>query len=240
MKSPRFDWEEYSGILKLTGGTLPESVGKRSSIGDLFSAATAALFFHILLAIAISLAVITVPRPNPPQLVVMLPDENKGQDLVVHRLTKPTDKTPSMASTQRVNVETSIAVSDFSLPEVEDTTALDVTAMVDGMAKVGSGMSLSVDTHQQSDVNFFGISSGGKRIVFIIDAQKKMLVDEKGGMFAYDKVKNEIGAMLSSLNRRDPLQHHGLRGKKRGLPSAMNSSRPSSQTNARPRNGWIP
>jgi len=28
-----------------------------------------------------------------------------------------------------------------------------------------------------------------------------MLVDEKGGMFAYDKVKNEIGAMLAGLSR---------------------------------------
>ena len=50
-------------------------------------------------------------------------------------------------------------------------------------------------------MNFFGISSGGKKIVFVIDATPKMLVDEKGGMFAYDKVKNEIASMLLGLNR---------------------------------------
>jgi len=52
-----------------------------------------------------------------------------------------------------------------------------------------------------SDINFFGISAGGKRIVFIVDATREMLVDEKGGMFAYDKVKNEIGVMLAGMNR---------------------------------------
>ncbi len=50
-------------------------------------------------------------------------------------------------------------------------------------------------------MSFFGISGSGKKIVFIIDATPSMLVDEKGGMDAYDNVKTEVGSMLVNLNR---------------------------------------
>lgn len=194
-------WEKYAGKLNLTAGALPETVGKPSRYGDRLSAMSLAIIAHCVIAVLVSLVAIHTPRPNPPKLVLTIPDIHEAEDLVVHKLTKPAEIEPSAASMQAVNVVTSIQMSNFNLPEVEDTSMLDVTAMIDGNVAVGAGMKLSLNTHQQSDVNFFGISSGGKKIVFIIDATKPMLVDEKGGMFAYDKVKNEIGAMLSNLNR---------------------------------------
>lgn len=194
-------WEQYSGKLNLTAGEIPEKVEKTSRLGDRISAMSLAVILHLIGAVVVSLVVINTPRPNPPKLIVTMPDVNDSDDLIVHKLTKPAEIDPSAAAMQAVNVMTSIEISSFALPEVEDTTMLDVTAMVDGAAKLGAGMRLSLDTHQQSDVNFFGISSGGKKIVFVIDATKPMLVDEKGGMFAYDKVKNEIGSMLANLNR---------------------------------------
>ena len=194
-------WENYAGKLHLTGGELPDAVGKKSQLPDRFSAFSIAVIFHLLSALFVSFVVFSVPRPRPPQLIATIPDKNEADDLVVHRLTKPAEIEPSAAAMQAVNVTTSISVSEFSLPDVEDTTTLDVTAMIDGIAESGAGMSISRDFHQQSDVNFFGISSGGKKIVFVIDATPKMLVDEKGGMFAYDKVKSEIASMLVSLNR---------------------------------------
>ncbi len=194
-------WEGYSGALQLSDGRVPEASASPSPAVDRFSALATALLLHALFAIAVSLVVIHVPRPNPPELVVTLPDENDGDDLIVQRLTRPAEREPSAAAAQAVNVETSLALSGFALPEVEDRRTLDVTAMVDGLAEIGAGMSLSEDAHRQSDVNFFGISSGGERVVFIIDADPGMLVDEKGGMFAYDKVKNEIAAVMGGLNR---------------------------------------
>ena len=194
-------WENYAGKLHLTGGELPDGVAEESQTGDRFSAFSVAVILHLLVALLISFVFIQIPRPNPPKLIVSMPDENVTDDLVVHRLTKPADKKPSAAAAQAVNVATTISISDFALPEVEDTTSLDVTAMIDGIAAVGAGMSISSNVHQESDVNFFGIASGGKRIVFVIDATPKMLVDEKGGMFAYDKVKSELASMLIHLNR---------------------------------------
>jgi hypothetical protein len=62
-------------------------------------------------------------------------------------------------------------------------------------------MSLTGKAVNSSDVNFFGLSGSGRKIVFIIDATPEMLVDEKGGMSAYNKVKEEVGVMLANLNR---------------------------------------
>lgn len=194
-------WENYSGKLNLTRGEIPLSVGARPQGGDRISAMSLAIVVHVVVAILISLVVVRVPRPNPPKLVLTMPETTDSDELVVKKLTKREPVKPSAASRQMVNVLTSVHFSEVSLPEVEDTTTLDVTAMFDGAAELGLGMSLSPDTHSQSDVNFFGISSGGDEIVFVVDATRSMLVDEKGGMFAYDKVKKEIASMLVSLNR---------------------------------------
>lgn len=194
-------WENYSGKLKLTKGEIPVSVGARPQGGDRISAMSLAILVHVVVAIVISLVVVSVPRPNPPKLVLTMPETTDSDELVVKKLTRRQEIKPSAASRQMVNVVTSVHFSDVSLPDVENTTALDVTAMFDGAAELGLGMSLSPDTHSQSDVNFFGISSGGDEIVFVVDATRSMLVDEKGGMFAYDKVKKEIASMLINLNR---------------------------------------
>ena len=48
---------------------------------------------------------------------------------------------------------------------------------------------------------FFGIKASGNRVIFIIDASRFMLTDEKGGIPAYNKVKDEIAQMMAGLNR---------------------------------------
>ncbi len=194
-------WENYTGKLKLAEGTAPQQIEVKPRAGERISAISFALMIHLIVAVLVSLVVISIPRPLPPVIVLTVPDTADKDDLIVHKLTKPAEIDPSAAARQAVNVISSVEMSNFALPEVENTEMLDVTAMVDGVASAGAGMSLSVKTHLQSDVNFFGISSGGDKIVFVIDATKPMLVDEKGGMFAYNKVKEEIGAMLETLNR---------------------------------------
>ncbi|MEO0415803.1 MAG: hypothetical protein AAF226_12730, partial [Verrucomicrobiota bacterium] len=193
-------WDSYDGDLNLCDGYLPGASGRSSAMGERLSAFTIALIVHVAIAALISLIIVAVPRPKPPQLIATLPVDSK-RELVVTRITKPEQVTPSAASAQAVDVLTTLAISDFALPEVENTDNFKVTALTSGQSDFGAGMSLHLDKVEDSDVNFFGISGGGKRIVFVVDATEHMLVDEKGGMFAYDKVKDEIGAMLSGLNR---------------------------------------
>jgi len=105
----------------------------------------------------------------------------------------------SAASAAASFVISSTAAAPTVVPDFEETPTTDVAAYLTDV-KAGLGMSLEGEA-EESDVNFFGIQSGGRKIVFIVDATPTMLVDEKGGMFAYDKVKTEVGVMLASLNR---------------------------------------
>ncbi|MEM7699869.1 MAG: hypothetical protein AAF236_15850, partial [Verrucomicrobiota bacterium] len=77
----------------------------------------------------------------------------------------------------------------------------DVTVMMAGLQPNGSGIDLGLQAPDSSTVSFFGVSGTGRSVVFIVDSTKEMLIDEKGGMLAFDKVKNEIGALLTQLKR---------------------------------------
>lgn len=194
-------WENYDGDLNLTLAEYAPPTQRSSALPERFSAVTLAIMFHLVLIVLVSLVVIHTPRPKPPQLVLSIPHEREVL-LTTTRITKPTtEMKPAAASAQAVNVISSISNSSFTLPEIEDTENYKITSMITGLQPTGQGMSFSTEATKETDINFFGISGGGKKIVFVIDATPEMLIDEKGGMTAYDKVKNEVAAMLASLNR---------------------------------------
>ncbi len=194
-------WKAYQGNINLTGGEIPRSEARPVSSPERISAVSMAIFFHFVLFFLVSLIAIEVSRPKPPQLIATIPQE-KEATLTITKLTRPTvEFKPTAAAAQAINVFTSVSESSFSMPDVDNSTNVKFVSMLPGMQEVGKGMSFSTDATEASDVNFFGISGGGKKIVFVIDATPFMLVDEKGGMDAYDKVKNEVGIMLANLNR---------------------------------------
>jgi hypothetical protein len=191
---------EADSDLFLAEGEVPRPQSRQSAAPQKISALTMALLFHVCSFFLLGFIVIAIPRPNPPKLIATVVQETQI-DMVPTRITRLTDPKPAAASTAPANVIASLANSSVRIPEFEKSQSVDVTAMVTGIQPTGIGVSFMGDAREMSDVNFFGISAGGKRIVFIIDATKFMLLDEKGGMFAYDKVKAEIGAMLAGLNR---------------------------------------
>ncbi|MCB1203628.1 MAG: hypothetical protein KDN18_05170, partial [Verrucomicrobiae bacterium] len=161
-----------------------------------------ALLAHVALLVLLSLVAIQIYRPEPPQLVVSVLHEREAE-LVTTKLSRPTTEVkPSAASAQAIDVISSLSASStFQIPDVENSTDLVVSSTLPGVAPAGTGMSFSTEAVDSSDVNFFGLSGSGRKIVFIIDATPEMLVDEKGGMSAYNKVKQEVGIMLANLNR---------------------------------------
>lgn len=50
-----------------------------------------------------------------------------------------------------------------------------------------------------SELNVFGISDKGERILFMIDAGRNMLTDDKGGMHSYNAIKDELVRLISGL-----------------------------------------
>ncbi|NNE91936.1 MAG: hypothetical protein HKN23_09845 [Verrucomicrobiales bacterium] len=196
-------WDSYRGNLILTDAEPGEedlTPKRRSYAADKVSAFTLALLVHVLAIIGFGFVAMSVARPKPPQLIVSVVQE-KEIDLTTPRIAKTEQRKVSAASAQAVNVMSSVGSSAVKIPEIEATDTPHITTLVTGIQPTGIGLSFSGEPNMVSDVNFFGISGGGKRVVFVIDANRPMLVDEKGGMFAYDKVKNEIGAMLQTLRR---------------------------------------
>jgi hypothetical protein len=60
-----------------------------------------------------------------------------------------------------------------------------------GGGSIGMGM---------SDVSVFGLKARAEKILFIIDAGKNMVFDEKGGLESYRVIKKEIADMVSNLS----------------------------------------
>ena len=201
-KPARDKWDDYDGRLELVPLEIPEKIDRPSSAPERLSALSLAIMAHLALLLALSIVVVSVSRPHPPQLVVSVVHEHEAE-LVTPRLTRPTPEVkPSAASAQSVDVITSLsASSNFNVPDVETPSDTLLATTMPGVAPAGSGMSFSTAAVDSSDVNFFGLSGSGRKIVFIIDATPEMLVDEKGGMSAYNKVKDEVGIMLANLNR---------------------------------------
>lgn len=195
-------WKDYDGGLELVPLDPIEKYETPSRAPERVSSVSLALIAHLAVLILLSLVVIQVQRPNPPQLVVSVVHERESE-LVTTRLTRPSvDPKPSAAAAQSVDVITALATSsNFNVPDVETPNDALVVSALPGVAPAGTGMSLTGKAVDSSDVSFFGLSGSGRKIVFIIDATPEMLVDEKGGMSAYNKVKDEVGIMLANLNR---------------------------------------
>lgn len=175
---------------------------RRSQAGQKLSAFSLALLVHVATAFLVGFIVVSVPHVAPPQFIaaVEVPDPST-EPIPVPPKPNSSDPKTAAASGMLPNVIGALAESPVAIPEMDQTQSVDVTSLMNGVAPLGEGLSFSGDARETSQVNFFGMSAGGKRIVFIIDATPEMLVDEKGGMYAYDKVKNEIGIMLAGLNR---------------------------------------
>ena len=194
-------WENYDGGLELVVLEPTDFVEAPSTVPERFSAILMAILLHIVLFIVVGLVVVHTELPKPLQLVVSVIHEREAE-IITPRITKPNvEIKPSASAAQAVDVINSLGSSAFSVPDVETSDDLIVSAMLPGVEALGNGMSFSTKSVDASNVNFFGLSGSGNRIVFVIDATAEMLVDEKGGMFAYDNVKTEVGVMLASLNR---------------------------------------
>jgi hypothetical protein len=64
---------------------------------------------------------------------------------------------------------------------------------------LGASFAMPFSPKGTSQVNFFGIKSQGRRVAFLIDAERYMLTDPRGGYPAYEIVKNEIAGMIGKL-----------------------------------------
>ncbi len=92
-----------------------------------------------------------------------------------------------------------IANVDVDLPSMEQSFTVS-----SGLGNLGGGSLLSGTRGSigmgVSDINVFGLKSRAERVLFVIDANRGMLTDNKGGLYSYNIIKAEIAEMIGNLS----------------------------------------
>ena len=94
-----------------------------------------------------------------------------------------------------------IAVSavDVNLPNMQESFTVSA-----GMGGFGGGSLLGGTRGTlgigMSDISVFGLKTRAERILFVIDANRQMLTDAKGGLKSYQIIKDEITDMVGNLS----------------------------------------
>ena len=110
---------------------------------------------------------------------------------------------PVVAPLQKLKMRTvsNIAVSDVAvdLPSMSDS--FTVSAGLSGIrggnllggarGNIGLGM---------SDISVFGLKTRAERVLFLVEASRRMVLDEKGGLNSYRVIKDEISGMIENLS----------------------------------------
>lgn len=114
---------------------------------------------------------------------------------------QPAPQKNSMQSLQMKQVgNITVDAVDVNLPDMADSFTVS-----GGLGGLGSGGSLLGGTRGtlgigMSDVNVFGLKARADRILFLIDANREMLTDKKGGLNSYQLIKDEITDMVGNLS----------------------------------------
>ena len=88
---------------------------------------------------------------------------------------------------------------DVDLPEMNESFTVS-----SGMGGVAGGSLLGGASGRiglgMSDINIFGLKTRAERVLFAVDASKRMLLDKKGGLNSYNRIKDEITSMVGNLS----------------------------------------
>jgi len=142
----------------------------------------------------------------------IIPDEAQFEEPpVVEEVEPPKDVkvqikqqgAPANLQSQSLSIRpvANIAVTavDVTLPEMSDS--FTVSAALGGIGGGGllGGTSGSIGIGI-SNVSVFGLKTRAERILFVIDTNRQMVTDKKGGLNSYQVIKDEITDMVGNLS----------------------------------------
>ena len=130
--------------------------------------------------------VVEQEEPPPPVKVQIRPQQPKQNAL-------------SQNLTMRPVANIAVANVDVNLPSMEQnfTVSAGLGGMSGGSLLGGTRGSIGMGL---SDVSVFGLKTRGERILFVIDANRQMVTDQKGGLNSYKIIKDEITDMVGNLS----------------------------------------
>lgn len=133
---------------------------------------------------------------EPPVIV----EEEPPPEVKIEIQQKPTQQ-PSQLNNLQMKPVSNIAVDtvDVDLPDMADSFTVSA-----GLGGTGSGNLLGGTRGSiglgMSDVSVFGLKTRAERILFVIDANRQMVTDKKGGLNSYKVIKDEITDMVGNLS----------------------------------------
>ncbi len=162
------------------------------------SAITVALVVHAILIALLALLVVIVPEPPVAELVGIVAPDTSEEQPQTKQVTPTAMPTPTTVAAAPARAITAAGISSIALPDFESKSDGPI-AMDIATTDLGASFAMPFSPKGTSQVNFFGIKSQGKRVAFLIDAERYMLTDPRGGYPAYEIVKNEIAGMIGKL-----------------------------------------
>lgn len=168
-------------------------------LGPKLAAALVTLLIHAVLLLLLGVIVITVPGFTLPEITAITAPEQVQEKPETKQIVvpQPTQSTSAVAraSTSAISA---VGVSPIALPEFDFKAPAEPAAEV-ATTDLGNSFSVAFQPKGTATVNFFGIKAKGRRIAFIVEAERYMLTDPKGGIPAYQIVKEEIASMIGKF-----------------------------------------
>jgi len=172
---------------------------QRRLFGPKLAAAAAAIMVHLGLFFLLGIIMIVLPAGPSAEITATSAAEEQQDKPETKKIVVP-QPTPATAAVARptTSAMTAAGVSAISLPDFDFKAPTEVVAEV-ATTDLGSSFSMAFQPKGTAQVNFFGIKSKGRRIAFLIEAERYMLTDPKGGIPAYQIVKEEIASMIGKF-----------------------------------------
>lgn len=106
---------------------------------------------------------------------------------------------PAQRLTMRPVANIAVANIDVDLPSIDQsfTVSAGIGGVGGGNLLAGARGSIGMG---MSDVSVFGLKTRAERILFVIDTNRQMVTDKKGGLNSYKVIKDEITDMVGNLS----------------------------------------
>lgn len=172
---------------------------QRRMLGAKLTAASTAILIHVGLIALLGIIAVSVPTTPSAEITAMTTAEQVQEKPETKKIIVPQPTTSTAAIARpTTSAMTAVGVSSVSLPEFDFKAPAEPVAEV-ATTDLGNSFSAAFQPKGTVQVNFFGIKSKGRRIAFLIEAERYMLTDPKGGIPAYEIVKDEIANMIAKF-----------------------------------------
>lgn len=172
---------------------------KTRVVGAKLTAVALAILVHAALVLLLGVLVVVVPSPPVAEISAFVSAEQTQEKPETRQIVVPQ---PTMATSVIARPTTSaiaaVGVSSIALPRFDFKAPAEAATEI-ATTDLGSSFATAFQPKGTATVNFFGIKAKGRRIAFLIEAERYMLTDPKGGIPAYQIVKEEIANMISKF-----------------------------------------